>query len=571
MEGRVDEYRRGKYAVVPYRPQPSLPRALEEIDRTQVQASGYLLRDVVQPRPRQGRGGGTENSAEGGANTPVEDISMPLRMEEGDEVMETEEDRVRHQLALAISRDGYYDRLSYIICWSKEGETPTVCRGCLDSGAQLTIASAKQVKEAGFRIREHCAEVPRERTRDANGNYRFTCGWANVNLAVKHKEYPEIPITADHITVHVVDNDNWARLLVGSEVLQKLGLDPGDTLKRNIEELILQSVKDIGSLQLLEPPGEGSHSTSVDALAEEEGKATPEGENTRSAWVRMEALEELKEIERDNECFEIYKEVVIDLWRKRGRGKSPSQLMDKEGKIISISYLPGNEVKLSKIGSDSLKISIPPAGAVAIMRSPEEFVAKYEQKFDIVHMLGEDFITLDISRVQSKGLLAVWVEPEDLPRFFEKATEGGYRPMETVTWIKHRPDQPAVPKKREGRLLMRSSEVCFIMAKGVLQNGRVEKRSSTSIMAAEGSNRLKPKEIYEILEKLLPKANRLDLNGQKKGLRKGWVSVGTDMMTRFDRKEKRGKEVQRWKIDNEKVRKQLHTEYVGEAPEPERK
>jgi len=142
--------------------------------------------------------------------------------------------------------------------------------------------------------------------------------------------------------------------------------------------------------------------------------------------------------------------------------------------------------------------------------------------------LTDDFIgNLPLSRLQSRGLLFVWVINAKYQWTLRQFKRWGYTFVDEIVWVKVTNSRRLA--KSHGFYLQHAKEVCLVARKGDPLPGLTSGVGSDVIMTQRRGQSQKPTEIYDLIETLVPNGRYLEIFARKNNLRDFWVSVGNEV------------------------------------------
>jgi len=142
--------------------------------------------------------------------------------------------------------------------------------------------------------------------------------------------------------------------------------------------------------------------------------------------------------------------------------------------------------------------------------------------------LTDDFIgNLPLSRLQTRGLLFVWVINAKYQWTLGQFKRWGYTFVDEIVWVKVTNSRRLA--KSHGFYLQHAKEVCLVAHKGEPLPGLAAGVGSDVIMTQRRGQSQKPTEIYDLIERLVPNGRYLEIFARKNNLRDYWVSVGNEV------------------------------------------
>ncbi|RKP22390.1 hypothetical protein SYNPS1DRAFT_25890 [Syncephalis pseudoplumigaleata] len=110
--------------------------------------------------------------------------------------------------------------------------------------------------------------------------------------------------------------------------------------------------------------------------------------------------------------------------------------------------------------------------------------------------------SLPIEKLQTNGLIFIWVINAKYVRAFELMERWGYEYVDEIAWVKQTGNDP--PGYRPSSC----SDVIYSERRGQSQ---------------------KPEELYEMIEHMVPNGKYLEIFGRKNNLRDYWITIGNEL------------------------------------------
>uniref|UniRef100_A0A7S0MQZ7 mRNA m(6)A methyltransferase n=1 Tax=Pyramimonas obovata TaxID=1411642 RepID=A0A7S0MQZ7_9CHLO len=142
-------------------------------------------------------------------------------------------------------------------------------------------------------------------------------------------------------------------------------------------------------------------------------------------------------------------------------------------------------------------------------------------------LTDQDITNLPIPKLQSNGLLFVWVINAKYKFCLDLFKKWGYTFIDEIVWVKTTVNRRLA--KSHGFYLQHAKEVCLVAKKGKEPENLASNVGSDIILAERRGQSQKPTEIYHLIEKLLPNGKYLEIFARKNNLRNYWVSVGNEV------------------------------------------
>jgi len=124
-----------------------------------------------------------------------------------------------------------------------------------------------------------------------------------------------------------------------------------------------------------------------------------------------------------------------------------------------------------------------------------------------------DITNLPVPKLQTDGLLFVWVINAKYKFCLDLFKKWGYTFIDEIVWVKTTVNRRLA--KSHGFYLQHAKEVCLVAKKGAMPANLASNVGSDIILAERRGQSQKPTEIYHLIEKLLPGGKYLDLRTQE--------------------------------------------------------
>lgn len=142
-------------------------------------------------------------------------------------------------------------------------------------------------------------------------------------------------------------------------------------------------------------------------------------------------------------------------------------------------------------------------------------------------MADDEMRTLNVPALQTDGLIFLWVTGRAMELGRECLELWGYKRCEEIIWVKTNQLQRIIRTGRTGHWLNHSKEHCLVGIKG---NPEVNRNIDTDVIVAEvRETSRKPDEMYPMLERIMPRARKLELFARMHNCHAGWMSLGNQL------------------------------------------
>lgn len=145
----------------------------------------------------------------------------------------------------------------------------------------------------------------------------------------------------------------------------------------------------------------------------------------------------------------------------------------------------------------------------------------------------EEIFDVDVGCLSDTGLCFLWTINSQFPIInvegLECLNRWGYTFVDTITWVKQGSDSSL--GKGQGYYFLHSTALCLV---GVKTHPTKKFRlhcpiSSNVIVGGVKTKSKKPQELYEIIERMVPGARKIELFARNNNLRMGWLSLGNQL------------------------------------------
>ncbi|XP_010529665.1 PREDICTED: N6-adenosine-methyltransferase MT-A70-like [Tarenaya hassleriana] len=142
-------------------------------------------------------------------------------------------------------------------------------------------------------------------------------------------------------------------------------------------------------------------------------------------------------------------------------------------------------------------------------------------------MADDEMRTLNVPSLQTDGLIFLWVTGRAMELGRECLELWGYKRVEEIIWVKTNQLQRIIRTGRTGHWLNHSKEHCLVGIKGSPEANR---NIDTDVIVAEvRETSRKPDEMYAMLERIMPRARKLELFARMHNTQAGWLSLGNQL------------------------------------------
>jgi len=148
--------------------------------------------------------------------------------------------------------------------------------------------------------------------------------------------------------------------------------------------------------------------------------------------------------------------------------------------------------------------------------------------------LGDDILSsLPVQLLQENGLVFVWVINAKYRLALALLKQWGYTMIGDIGWVKQTVNRRIA--NGHGFYLQHAKETCLIGLKGdinkieSLNNKQVKGVCSDIIYSERRGQSQKPEEVYQYIERLVPRGFYMEIFARRNNLRNGWFSIGNEL------------------------------------------
>ena len=144
-------------------------------------------------------------------------------------------------------------------------------------------------------------------------------------------------------------------------------------------------------------------------------------------------------------------------------------------------------------------------------------------------LTNKDILNIPIEKLQSKGLLFLWVINASFDFAMTLFERWGYTVVDEIVWVKLTVNRRLA--KSHGYYLQHAKEVCLVGMKGGGAGQPSMRPVSDVILSERRGQSQKPDEIYSLIEQLVPNGRYLEIFARPNNLRNHWVSLGNEVLS----------------------------------------
>eukprot|EP01091_Cochliopodium_minus_P009283 TRINITY_DN2252_c0_g1_i4.p1 TRINITY_DN2252_c0_g1~~TRINITY_DN2252_c0_g1_i4.p1 ORF type:complete len:1189 (+),score=400.35 TRINITY_DN2252_c0_g1_i4:141-3569(+) len=149
-------------------------------------------------------------------------------------------------------------------------------------------------------------------------------------------------------------------------------------------------------------------------------------------------------------------------------------------------------------------------------------------------LTNAEIMDIDVGSLSKKGFIFLWTIKSQMEFAFACMNAWGYTYVDMITWVKttHKGNIGI----GQGFYFLHTTEICLIGVKNDKNGELVEfisKPSNDVIFAGNQSNSEKPKQMYHIIDRMMPGAKKIELFARNNCIRPGWFSLGNELGTYY--------------------------------------
>ena len=187
------------------------------------------------------------------------------------------------------------------------------------------------------------------------------------------------------------------------------------------------------------------------------------------------------------------------------------------------------DILISRIGFFDVVMLDPPWRIKGGQRNQGSFMfsnSRFSLNYDTLS--NNDILSLKVENLSQTGFCFLWILNSILDFGYTCLNKWGYDVIEQIIWIKE--------KKKSlfsslGYYFKHSYEICLVGYKTKPgEHFDYHSKVCQNIIISEVNNKSeKPKEIYDMIEKMVPGSKKIELFARNNNLRDGWLSLGNQL------------------------------------------
>lgn len=193
---------------------------------------------------------------------------------------------------------------------------------------------------------------------------------------------------------------------------------------------------------------------------------------------------------------------------------APPQSIPIRADVCSMNF-----VGLTKIHGPFDAILMDPPWQLAGKQPTRGVALAYSQLSD------RDIMAMPVEMLSKKGFIFLWTINVKLPMALQMMKKWGYRYVQEVVWVKRTVNRRLA--KCHGYYLQHAKETCLVGIKG--NPGYKSTTTSDVIYTERRGQSQKPRELYDMIEGLIPAGKFLEMFGRRHNQRNHWVTIGNEL------------------------------------------
>eukprot|EP00933_Yihiella_yeosuensis_P077613 TRINITY_DN8823_c0_g1_i1.p1 TRINITY_DN8823_c0_g1~~TRINITY_DN8823_c0_g1_i1.p1 ORF type:complete len:704 (+),score=119.74 TRINITY_DN8823_c0_g1_i1:68-2179(+) len=142
-------------------------------------------------------------------------------------------------------------------------------------------------------------------------------------------------------------------------------------------------------------------------------------------------------------------------------------------------------------------------------------------------LTDDEVRNLRVGDIHEHGMIFLWVTGRAMELARDCFRIWGYKRIEEIIWVKTNQLQRIIRTGRTGHWINHSKEHCLVGIKG---NPKLNKNIDCDVIVSEvRETSRKPDEIYNLIERMFPNCQKLELFGRPHNIHDNWVSLGNQL------------------------------------------
>jgi len=142
-------------------------------------------------------------------------------------------------------------------------------------------------------------------------------------------------------------------------------------------------------------------------------------------------------------------------------------------------------------------------------------------------LTDDEVRNLRLGDIHEDGVLFLWVTGRAMELARDCFRIWGYKRIEEIIWVKTNQLQRIIRTGRTGHWINHSKEHCLVGIKG---NPKLNKNLDCDVIVSEvRETSRKPDEIYNLIERMFPNCQKLELFGRPHNVHENWITCGNQL------------------------------------------
>jgi len=142
-------------------------------------------------------------------------------------------------------------------------------------------------------------------------------------------------------------------------------------------------------------------------------------------------------------------------------------------------------------------------------------------------LTDEEVKNLNVGDIHEDGMIFLWVTGRAMELARECFRLWGYKRIEEIVWVKTNQLQRIIRTGRTGHWINHSKEHCLVGIKG---NPKLNRNLDCDVIVSEvRETSRKPDEIYNLIERMFPNCQKLELFGRPHNVHDNWIICGNQL------------------------------------------
>jgi len=142
-------------------------------------------------------------------------------------------------------------------------------------------------------------------------------------------------------------------------------------------------------------------------------------------------------------------------------------------------------------------------------------------------LTDDEVKNLKVGDIHEHGMIFLWVTGRAMELARECFRIWGYKRIEEIIWVKTNQLQRIIRTGRTGHWINHSKEHCLVGIKG---NPKLNRNLDVDVIVSEvRETSRKPDEIYNLIERMFPNQQKLELFGRPHNVHENWITCGNQL------------------------------------------